>query len=197
MSHKPDEKRIILPDRSDNWLITFGDLLTLLLCFFISAWATVRMKNSQSADVTPLKHERIADKAGATVDLTLNGTRIAEDSIGITSPLLRFRAEDFRGDPEKLGPEARSKLGKVVDYRDFRWNLEVCSREEEVNNSEKWKISQRRALYLRSQLIDSGLEPEMIGVRVLGPNCNFLEGERSGVDSGIVAVSYPDRRDRN
>lgn len=151
---------------SSAWLVTFGDLLTLLVCFFI----------------TIISHSTFNPADGVAEGVKADsGTAIAilpvetPDSLELS---LRFRERDFRANGVRMQVSARRRLKKAVNLEGYALTngvIESCAKAADHNEEGNWALSVRRAFSLRSQVIDAGLTAEGVALRFLGESCGLLK----------------------
>lgn len=160
-------------DNSDRWLVTFGDLLTLLLCFFLS--------------IVAIDGERIRDKVSQK-NSDISGTGIAKREGREIKKWLSFDQKEVEG-----GAFRATLKGKLSDhFKDqplefTRVILEICDRESGLGQEWNWHGATSQALAVRSQIVDAmpELDEEMLFLRVVGPNCQALS---KASDSAVVLI---------
>ena len=174
------------PDKTQNskpclWLVSFGDLLTLLLCFFLSLIALGplnRRYQKDQARQTPETRRVIqmlklpiqaAEQAGIAIAFSRSG-----------SPSLRFvfNEIDFPADADGLLPAVLERMTNVVkstDYQIEQISIEVCQNSVGAPVEGSWSESALRSLSLKSQLLDAGIKGGMVRLRSLGAHCDGLQ----------------------
>ena len=171
-----------------NWMISFGDLLTLLVCFFL-----VIVQNSllHPQEVPPIseKNREVITKptfslnAGTTLApnfrekesrTVLSETRVWEDGfVGRgTIPSTEF------------GAEIKAEVSRFKDSS-ARIDLEVCG------SGPGWNQAHERALQLRRVVLLAGADPEKVFIRVVGNDCGgiLVFAPTTQLVSGVVRLS--------
>ena len=128
-----------------NWLVTFGDLLTLLLCFFLYLVL-----------LTP--------KAGSKINQSHSGTRIAKHSSDKTGYVKNIRRIDLAPDGLTLRRIREKRLKYEVLWfgeRTYSAVLRFCQ-----------ELETKQMLSLRSQIIGAGVNGRNLVIRVGGSACH-------------------------
>jgi hypothetical protein len=175
-------------------MLSFGDLTTLLLCFFVSAISL--------SPLNPLIPQPQNDVSSANFE---PGTSIAS-SQSRESLTPATRPPEFRYLDEQVletefdskGPElteagrARVKERMKLDgYRLVAANILACSgRSAEKSEMKAWQLSSSRILGLRRQLIDVGLKPIRLSHEVLGPDCGVIATQGEPDVSGRIEAKF-------
>ncbi|MBN8548945.1 MAG: hypothetical protein J0M12_06495 [Deltaproteobacteria bacterium] len=182
-----------------NWMLSFGDLLTLLLCFFLSIISFSPLnpahKSSEKVDkkqgVTKSKEHEVAPAPAQTVDGTqlanLEGsdektTLLANMSV-VDGLRLWLQESDYAGLGWELGEGAAARLKSQVvrtAYAPKRVTIESCLESTLIGDETAWAGSISRILSVRSQLIDAGFKPGIFRYRVMGPHCAEIRAGGSG-----------------
>lgn len=143
------------------WLFSFGDLLTLMLCFFV-----VLLLNSQkhTAPKEPLQiqTEVIQQKLGTSFALA-NEEKVVS-----------FALSSFT-DLNNLASESLHELISTLNHEQFNWDyvqISSCSMLSEGTSALSWFASLRRALLIKRQILDA--RRVNVDVRLLGTFCNLL-----------------------
>ena len=150
-----------------TWYVSFGDLLTLLLCFILSLICYGHIKVIPAANVTPQNDNKslISEKNKAL------GTSFAINSLEVGSgvkvlPELSFAATDFANG--KLSASKEAELKEMVEnFEDDYFLVRSCS----VDDGYYQALEQ--ALTLRQILINEGIVAKKQRVELLG--CKELE----------------------
>jgi len=174
------------------WLITFGDLLTLLLCFFIALITlsgtgyhsfTEAVRDSFSENKA-LEGEGLDDLSQE--DSKSFGTLIAqkesEPKLGLveietsdaTFVELSFRELDLANTEVVAGEALKRELMPYFskDYLKSQVaDVEACSAQGLSSNMPSWSLAGVRAIQMRRQLIDLGVPAEGLRLRNLGSQC--------------------------
>lgn len=135
-----------------NWLVTFGDLLTLLLCFFLYLVL-----------LTP--------KAGSKINLNHSGTRIANHSSNKAGYVKNIRRIDLAPNGLTLRRIREKRLKHEVlglGERTYSAVLRFCQ-----------ELETKQMLSLRSQIIGAGVNGKNLVIRIGGSACH-QESNRIG-----------------
>lgn len=174
-----------------NWFLSFGDLLTLLLCFFLTILSFSPLNPNRELGSVSEKSQTVTAgeslRAAGGVQNAVAGTALANLGLGdekATLPVnasvvegLRFWFEesDFVGLGWELSEQSAGRLKNQVvgtAYATKRVTIESCLEAAAVGEETAWAGSISRILTLRSQLIDAGIPAGLFRYRVLGPYCN-------------------------
>ena len=153
------------PSFNNNiWLISFGDLLTLVLCFFISV-----------ISISPLNPE-IKSKIQSGTQLAHNNKEIERAGAVKKDLTLSISENDLFPLVNKITNEGLERLKKLIPkdtYNIKGIRIESCKRGPAGNNAEKWSQSASLISELRSQLIDDliSYKGENIDYRQLATDC--------------------------
>ena len=174
------------------WLIGFGDLLTLMLCFFLSlvAFGPLNQADRQEREaLTPEAKKmiqmlklpiRLATQSGITIAFSMDGY-----------PRLNF---DFTEDEFAAEGLAAASLARIVNtinsvnYEIREIRLEICTRRKQGGEG-SWSESSLKALGVRSQLLDAGVKAESIKIRSLGRYCRGL-GQAHKEKSAVLSFEF-------
>lgn len=193
-----------------NWMLSFGDLLTLLLCFFLSilSFSSLNPSNDRAQ-----KHDKVQGVGGPEPILadtegrqTAAGTQLANlegsdekatlpaNASVVNGLRLWFGESDYVGLGWELSEVAIQRLKSQVvrtAYAPKRVTIESCLGSTVIGDETAWAGSISRILGLRSQLIDAGLAPGTFRYRVLGPYCDVLLA--GGLEETVEAKSAVSR----
>ena len=163
------------------WLMTFGDLLTLLLCFFVAIVSLSRHQHDadlveaaefEASQITETIDEITRITAGAS-----HGAKIALDidNRNLTEVLL----EQGDVDPEKhrlnsAGEQVMEKAIRLVSYPIRSIVIETCSRRGNAEAAIAWHESVSMSLGIQRQIHDMSVGSPQFKVRSAGPYCNTL-----------------------
>jgi len=169
----PKIKLLTEPNSYDLWLITFGDLLTLLLCFFLA----IISLNSQKIKELVTKRT-----------ISSPGTLLAQPTSGEKRLWLTLSENEVESDnlnsllKTKLAGLSKAEKIEIADVY-----IEVCDLSEEFNDEWKWHSSLERVLTLKRQVVDAYRLPnlKMVAERVLGPYCQGLSKKGADVIAAI------------
>lgn len=176
----------VSPGATSRWEMTFGDLLTLLLCFFV--WLipfSVQHATEKRHSNQDISEENIVPR-NSEGEIAAHGTPFAPSAMRDNQVEVRFAAQDFAENDFSLAPEMKGHLKKQLLSGDYELNsvlVESCAGAE---NSEPWFDSMQRGLMVRGQLIDAGFRPGALRLRLLGPHCSALR--RAGEQETVVLV---------
>lgn len=179
-----------------HWFITFNDLLTLLLCFFVS---TITLgssgtgnsagKSEQLEELIP-KQELLGER---DTPITKNGTAIAnkvDAGSGVRTGAGRvwlLSESDFNG--LTLSAEATKGLIELskMEGKALTVTAETCV-PGELPVSAAWQLSLERVLALKSQVLDAHFPPELLRLSALGPVCERLGTSESQDTAARITV---------
>lgn len=160
--YRRDNNHII----SRSWLTTFGDLLTLLLCFFVCILSIAPLDETGTAKTA----SNIAETESGT---GLAGTLGSGSEIELLIPEAEY-AESLTRVSEKVRNMALLQQ-KPEDTLIREALIETCFNETEVYEGESWYRSIERSLELQRQLVDAGLDENAVAIRSVGPWCETLK----------------------
>ncbi len=186
------------PKRRTVWLVTFGDLLTLLLCFFLSTVALpLRTNRQQVADINKTLPARSPQNINGA-ELTTAGTLLApsrEEPLGrlkeTPSREVEIREGFFDPGSSNLSEEGSRKLKTSplsAGYKLESAEIQFCADEKRHGRVGEQRFSTGRLLAVRSQLIDTGVPPERVRMKA-GSVCNNEGTERSRDFAGTIRFS--------
>jgi hypothetical protein len=146
-----------------HWMVTFGDLLTLLLCFFC---AVITLNANNIKDLNTSLNTSQRPRGDGTV-IAANTQRQwfyfseVPSSVEIKGALLKHQQE-----------HPTLKNAEIADIY-----VEVCSGSVGEPNQDGWSQSIERALAIKRQLLDDfGLADGRIALRSLGRLCSEISG---------------------
>ncbi len=161
-------------NKGQNWMLSFGDMLTLILGFFITILSFRTYDPQQIKEIG--RQQQIQ-----------NGTSLAKDK---ESPQLTFAftekdyqqnaAEEVSGVAELINQRI-----KTVTYKVTGASIETCDDRTEGLEGQSWFNAMGRSLALHRQVIDAGIAPELVKVRSTGPWCSVLR--KLPADEQLVA----------
>ena len=170
-------------DNVDSWLMSYADMITLLLCFFIIFVSVSEPKKEKMAAIT----EGMAGKFG-TVDLAtpfqgvfrslqavvethqiLKDVDIqkSENRVVIELSSLSFyqnKSADFDEKMEPVLQEIAAAL-KSVDFMDYQITIEGHTNDLPLVSGvfpSNWELSTARAAHMVRFFIDQGIKPERL-----------------------------------
>ncbi|NLF25097.1 MAG: hypothetical protein GX589_05495 [Deltaproteobacteria bacterium] len=173
----------IRPGTSSLWLVSFGDLLTLMLCFFLSLIAFGPLNRGfqmESAKLT-LETRKAIQVLKVPRELARQpGITIAFSRDGKPSLKIAFGEEDFQKEREELLPtvlERMVSIVKSVQYDISEVKIEACRIDARGSAGGGWQAGSRMALGIRSQLLDAGIKSASLKLRSPGGHCAEFAGE--------------------
>ncbi len=158
---------------NELWLVTFGDLLTLLLCFFLA----IITLNAQKIKGLTKSQDEISRGIGLAQPLGREERLWFGFNAGEVTP---DRIKDTLKSNLELHPRLKSKA--ITDVY-----IEVCNRNDEAPVEWRWHEALAESISVKRQVIDAlGLKPTVsVGVRVLGPRCEGMSTQQSEVGIGV------------
>lgn len=177
-----------------TWMLSFGDLTTLLLCFFVSAISL--------SPLNPLipQHQNIVSDANLEPGTSIASSQSRETLTPATRPPeFRYLEEqvletEFDSQTAELTAAGLARVKermKLDGYRLVAANILTCSgRMPEKSEMEAWELSLSRILGLRRQLIDVGLKPIRLSHEVLGPDCGVIASQGEHSVSGRIKAKF-------
>jgi chemotaxis protein MotB len=176
--------RILKPQNEDeqNWLITYSDLITLVLCFFVMLYTTAEVKVSvwdelkAGFNAEMKKQQRPKDYLKQAVRELDSLRRTLPDSdafvlqlnkegleINFVSKLLFPSAEaQLLPEGEQVLRQVAGLLGRLND-RPYEYEVQGHTDDLPINTPifpSNWELSSARATTVVRALIASGLDPE-------------------------------------
>jgi len=188
-----------------NWLLTFGDLLTLLLCFFIA------MVSFSDLNTSPQKKEyqaKSVDYKAATQPemnsgrLSSNGTTLALNEVRQESKSASdsfeeywFVEKDFSNLVTDIDPRSAEELKRRVtrlDYRAKQIEVQTCDAKNQLHDGTSNEVAVLRALALRRQVIDAlpSFNAEAVRIKVLENGCEEFETNKNESRTALVRVFW-------
>lgn len=166
----------------NGWLTTFGDMLTLLLCFFLSLVGSGQAMRSGTSEKTLLD---------SNVSTTNNsGIPIANYNQEI-EPL--YKVSIFESDLILGGQGVEEKLKLLKSHRKSVRSdsvgvvISTCLASVQSGSSDSWRVSQERAQRLESQILDARIEAPALAIR--GPWCKgFLDQEGDNKEIAVISI---------
>ncbi len=184
-----------------QWTVTLGDLLTLLLCFFVVTFSTVKRgvpeKNQAVAAPKAPGESRSEGRAEVLGDQhIMPGTVLAyqqvdappsptqEDVRGQLPPAVALLKDDLQS--EELGPQAQEKLERLLGIGGIKVvSVAACSTDSSSRMRAWEESAQTGHLLARAiQEIRPGIGMEL---RIAGTNCEAL-GAKSFDTEEMVAL---------
>ena len=178
--------------RRPVWLISFGDLLTLLWCMMLSLVCYGHFRPVPLDSKNPLIQELTAQHGQPAAEAPSSrsvGTALAPHSAAeADAPAGRIflTQRDFVDDA--LTGDAETKLYDLLAGRneaEVTVTVESCA---DGGASEAWLTSINRTLLVRSKLLNAGLERRWLRLRAAGRHCAGVRTEGAPEDA-VVAVA--------
>lgn len=159
---------VVIPGKIDQgtWLISFADLITLLLCAFL-------MFFSLSWNKTPSHGIQIATDTQQSQKDIIPERRIA----------VRFYREDIGMTTFRLSENAMQKLRNIAEsgaYKDAVITLALCD--------ELGLGAGRHPI--KGQLLDTGFHDSQIVERFVGSDCTVLQAEQDARKDTRVIIQF-------
>ncbi|MCB0339681.1 MAG: hypothetical protein KDD53_08755, partial [Bdellovibrionales bacterium] len=152
-----------------NWLVVFGDLLTLLLCFFVSVLTLHPIGETKHSKQTSENTAEISSAHSVEPDnaeLEKSGTVIAQlESQEVLKRKVLLSELDF-GDANE---EHRGNLELLKNdliregYKLRSVQVSVCGHQEGAREELSWYVSMERSVRIKSQLVD--IRPSLMRFR--------------------------------
>ena len=168
-----------------EWIFTYGDLVTLLLCFFILLFATcvyeTRKFKAVAESFKPLPpgspfmqegRDSVVEQISKEVEQTELGddTRVTVEEKGV---VVSFAASaTFEPGSTKLTPEATkamARFSRLVFLLPNRLQVEGHTDNQPVQKwGSSWELSGARASRVARFFIDNGMDPKKLTVKGFG-----------------------------
>lgn len=190
------------------WALSFGDLLTLLLCFFLTIVSmsplnpAVRKANQalsaqkDEKNVPPSKVQPQNSELGPRIAKHVSAEQ--EKGVSDKGPLqaeklevMDFLAEDFEGESGILSDQAANRLKMLMNQQDSQLisvEIETCVQGARETEAISWFEATRQALALKGQFIDAVKPSPEMRMRVLGADCETATN--LGPSSARVALGF-------
>ncbi|MCB0317512.1 MAG: hypothetical protein KDD56_02060 [Bdellovibrionales bacterium] len=185
-----NDKTPVFSIQSKLWLVSFGDLLTLLLTFFVMTIAISGKGATEDTDkttLTPKNPAEVVEHQRQAEIFVLSGTKIATYPYRTEVREIGLREIDFNTEADELTQDAKKRLRQVLTTRKDVLSpvrLEVCGGLGGYATEVSWFKSIGRALFVSSQLFDAGIPKALLEVRPLGPHCSLLN--QAGKSEALV-----------
>lgn len=187
MSLESNKKKVqrnpIGEGHEELWLITYADLITLLLCFFIllfssstldqNVWESIKTsystKMKKKSTNTPLSDIKNQLDSMLMKEVKENKLEIIKDENGIN---MRFLSTSFYNSGEAtLLPEGKAIVDKIfniiknVKGTEFNIDVEGHTDDNPISNisfPSNWELSVARASNVVRYLVERGIEPRRL-----------------------------------
>lgn len=180
---KKVQKNVFGDGQEELWLITYADLITLLLCFFIllfsassidqNVWETIKTsystKMKKKVANTPLADIKNQLDSMLMKEVKDNKLEILKDENGIN---MRFLSTSFYNSGEAtLLPEGKEIVDKIftiiknVKGTEFNIDVEGHTDDNPISNisfPSNWELSVARASNVVRYLVERGIEPRRL-----------------------------------
>lgn len=177
------KKNIHVEGDTDLWLITYADLITLLLCFFILLFASANIDQNVWDQVKASYNSKVKNKKVSTplseIKYQLDSMlmkEVNEKNLEIENKdnaiNMRFLSNSFYNSGDAiLLPEGKDIVDKIFDIidsvskskkADFKIDVEGHTDDNPIKTKEfpsNWELSVARASNVVRYLIDRGMEP--------------------------------------
>jgi chemotaxis protein MotB len=157
----------------DDWLMTYADMITLLLCFFAVFLSVSVPKRSPDAQLQPI----MIQSTGAPEDIAENTALqpsphiVVPTSTQIGNRITALQMSDstfFNAGSATLTDEGKKVLAneaeilKAPKYREYEITVEGHTDDAPINNSafpSNWELSSARASAVVHFFLEQGIEP--------------------------------------
>lgn len=186
----------------NGWLISFGDLLTLLLCTFVAIISFAGMRNQPELRAKYIdstqevnNNQRLASSNGAEpIAGTQVANQVARDLAGgadQSAEQLLLLASDFSPDEPAGSAATKQKIGAALAGISSLElvRVESCATRDSGSNEQAWFWSMGRALEASSALLELGLPREKLQIRALGPDCALIRKD-PGDEVSVAKISF-------
>ena len=168
-----------------EWIFTYGDLVTLLLCFFILLFSTCKYQTMKFKSLaasfkplpagTPFMNEG-KDSVVEQIAQQLEESELGDDSninIEEKGVVISFKASAyFKEDSANLSPKAvkeMTRFSKLIFLLPNKIQIEGHSGKKTPQNWDStWELAGARASKVARFLIENGLDPTKITVKSFG-----------------------------
>lgn len=175
------------PPGVPDWLVTFGDMMSLLLTFFIMLVSMSELKSESrvASAVEAMKKQFGRDKEANPGASRLRGAKV-EAPVGPNSQVQGIRPGKhimvggsvfFDEGVEKLTDEELTKLRLIIEQ--FQGKLQKIEIRGHTSrrplpkgspHSDHWDLAYSRCREVQKVLIDAGIDPKRLRISVAGPN---------------------------
>lgn len=190
---------------TDGWLISFTDLLFLLITFFVlqismsklpNILASTTVKSSDFAsEKSELQNSQPPVAVQSIIDIAANGSNVSSifsnGKLYLNIPNVMF--VKAKGQLSFAGEEFIKNLGltlKDKNYKIFIHGLADSIESEFYLEHSKWKLTEQRTASIWRQLIDAGVEKSLISLSAGFIN-NGSTGEVEGLTGAQLIFSFP------
>lgn len=164
-------------EQSAIWIVSFGDLLTLLLCFFLLALSLSPLNPAVRRTIN--NSETYLDKSVTTkASSAAPGTPLANSKIeGGDLTLLKydFAPEDFLEPSGALSASGLEKAKRIVvpgGWKVRSVSIELCGPQSGEGASADYSAALNKAMAIRRQLFDAGFERSGLRLSANSEGCS-------------------------
>ncbi len=174
-------------DAHGTWLISFADLITLLLCSFLMMFS---LNWDKQQHVTNMSKEETAPSQTESPGIVIADSppKSVETKALLPRVELRFTKADFQNDGITFSSEALKKVNNLATsegYRDAMVTLAVCK------GAAGGMADEAELLITAGQVLDAGVTEQRLRYEVLGRGCAGERGKDAPVgDSTKVLMSF-------
>lgn len=213
MSHQNQEMHEEVEEEEEVapfWMISFSDMMTLLLTFFIMLYTISTLNATKAREVSQAMQHQFG--YSPNMYSPLPGSRFDnspdqsgnQETEGLPNPRQALRAHSayelaaigfvlFEPGSDELTLSNREAIARVLpSLIGTRQKIELrghsTPKESKSYYRELMDLSYARAYKVRSFLIDSGVKPELIEIKLLPPNSSLTNGNEefiSGMNSSV------------
>lgn len=159
-----------------GWQLTFSDLLTLLLCFFVALIGFGQVKPMSGT--------------GSISGIAFASTTVEGDTFQVNELLLHV--QDFEDNQREVFQKRLKNFVFLEGYYSESLTLEVCAKGNPMQASKKWHEATQRMLEVNRQVIDAKVRKESIALRMTESLCELKSEE--GVVAARVRVRFKKER---
>ena len=168
-----------------EWIFTYGDLVTLLLCFFILLFSTCKYETMKFTSLaasfkplpagTPFLNEG-KDSIVEQIAQQLEESELGDDAnikVEEKGGVVSFKASAyFKTDSAKLNAKAvkeMTRFSKLIFLLPNKIQIEGHTEKKQPDNwDSKWELAGARASKIARFFIENGLDPTKITVKSFG-----------------------------
>ena len=195
-----------------EWIFTYGDLVTLLLCFFILLFSTCKYQTMKFKSLaarfkplpagTPFMNEG-KDSVVEQIAQQLEESELGDDSninIEEKGVVISFKASAyFKEDSANLSPKAvkeMTRFSKLIFFLPNKIQIEGHTEKTPPKNWDStWELAGARASKVARFLIENGLDPTKITVKSFGstlPRFREVSPTQRKLNNRVEVVVLPE-----
>ena len=195
-----------------DWIFTYGDLVTLLLCFFILLFSTCKYQTmkfkSLAASFKPLPAGTPFMNEGKDSIIEQIAQQIEESELGDDTNIsiqekgvvVSFKASAyFKEDSANLSPKAikeMTRFSKLIFLLPNKIQIEGHTQKKISKNwGSTWELAGARASKVARFLIENGLDPTKITVKSFGstrPRFREVSARQKILNNRVEVVVLPE-----